>query len=241
MSLKLLVLQHSPWEGPGAILMRSVRRHRVALTVVRAWESPLPSMAGHDGLLLLGGGANVDQEQQYPFLVAEKKLLREAVAADKPCLGFCLGHQLLAQALGAHIGPNFCTSIGFVQGHLTHDGREHPAFAGLGQTIPLFKWHGQTVTEPLPKHLTVLMTSAECQVEAISVAGRPHLVGIQFDNHAAAPEDVALWLQKDQKWLSSIRDQDINPRQILDTARLRAETIAADFETFFANYLRLLR
>lgn len=241
MSLRLLVLQHSPWEGPGAILMRSVRRHRVALTVVRAWEALLPDFREYDGLLLLGGGANVDQEAQYPFLVEEKRLLREAVAADKPCLGFCLGHQLLAQTLGASIGPNFCTSVGFVQGHLTHDGREHPAFAELSQAMPLFKWHGQTVLEPLPKHLVALMTSAECQVEAISVAGRPHLVGIQFDNHAAAAKDVALWLQKDQKWLSSIRNQDISPPKILDAARLHEKEIAADFETFFAGYLRLLR
>ncbi len=239
--LRLLVLQHSPWEGPGAILMRSVRKHRTTLHVVRVWEAPLPDFREYDGLLLLGGGANVDQEAQYPFLAEEKRLLREAMATDKPCLGFCLGHQLLAQALGARIGPNFCTSVGFVQGHLTHDGRTHPAFAELGQTIPLFKWHGQTVLEPVPKHLTVLMTSAECQVEAISVAGRPHLVGVQFDNHAAAPEDVALWLQKDQKWLSSIRDQEINPRHILEAARLHEKEIAADFELFFARYLRLIR
>lgn len=241
MTLRLLVLQHSPWEEPGANLRRSVKRHRVALTVVKVWEEPLPDFRLFDGLLLLGGAANVDQEAQYPFLIEEKRLLREAVAADKPCLGFCLGHQLLAEALGAKVGPNFCASVGFVQGHLTHDGREHPAFAGLGQAMPLFKWHGQTVLEPVPKHLTVLMTSAECQVEAISVAGRPHLVGIQFDNHAATAEDVALWLQKDQKWLSSIRNQDINPRKILDEARTHEKGIGADFEAFFANYLRLIR
>ena len=241
MTLRLLVLQHSPWEGPGLILRRAAKTQRASLVVAKVWEAPLPDLHRFDGLLLLGGGANVDQEAQYPFLVEEKRLLREAVAADKPCLGFCLGHQLLAQALGARIGPNFCTSVGFVLGHLTHDGREHPAFAGLGQTTPLFKWHSQTVLEPLPKHLVALMTSAECQVEAFSVAGRPHLAGIQFDNHAAAAEDVGLWLQKDQKWLSSIRDQDVHPRKILDAARLHEKEIAAKFETFLAGYLRLIR
>lgn len=239
--MKLLVLQHSPWEGPGVLLRRAARRHRLTLAVCRVWEERLPDFRKFDGLLLLGGGANVDQEQQYPFLVEEKRLLREAVAADRPCLGFCLGHQLLAQALGARIGPNFCTSIGFVQGHLTHDGRQHPAFQGLDPVLPLFKWHGQTVQEPLPKHFAVLMTSAECQVEAFSVAGRPHLLGVQFDNHAAAAEDVALWLQKDQKWLSSLRDQDINPLRILDEARSYEKETGAGFETFVANYLRLIR
>ena len=239
--MKLLVLQHSPWEGPGAILKRTARRHRLTITIARAWEEPLPDFREYDGLLLLGGGANVDQEGQYPFLAREKRMLREAVDADTPCLGFCLGHQLLADALGATIGPNFCTSIGFVSGHLTHDGREHPVFRGLGPVLPLFKWHGQTVLEPVPKHLVVLMTSAECQVEAFSVAGRPHLVGLQFDNHAAAAEDVSLWLQKDQKWLSSIRDQDINPKKILDEARVHAREISAEFDALLANFLRLIR
>lgn len=241
MKLKLLVLQHSPWEGPGLMLRGAAKRHRLAFSVARVWEERLPDFKRFDGLLLLGGGANVDQEGLYPFLAGEKQLLREAVAADMPCLGFCLGHQLLANALGATIGPNFCTSVGFVPGHLTHDGREHPVFRSLGPGMPLFKWHGQTVQEPLPKHLTVLMTSAECQVEAFSVVGRPHLVGVQFDNHAAAAEDVALWLQKDQKWLSAIRDQDINPKKILEAARTHEKQIAADFDALFANYLRLIR
>jgi GMP synthase-like glutamine amidotransferase len=241
MSLRLLILQHSPWEGPGAILMRSARKHRLNLSVVRVWDEALPDFRRYDGLLLLGGGANVDQEARYPFLTAEKRFLREAIAADTPCLGFCLGHQLLAQTLGARIGPNFCPSVGFVQGHLTHDGREHPLFSGSSQPIPLFKWHGQTVLEPIPKHLTVLMTSAECQVEAFSVADRPHLVGLQFDNHAAAAADVANWLQKDQKWLSSLCDQDISPGKILGEAGIHEQRIEAEFGEFFARYLRLIR
>lgn len=239
--MKLLVLQHSPWEGPGILLKRMAQKLRTELITARIWAEAPPDFRRFDGLLLLGGGANVDQEQQYPFLIEEKRLLREAIASDMPCLGFCLGHQLLAQALGATIGTNFCTSVGFTQGHLTHEGREHPALQGLGQTTPLFKWHGQTVLEPLPKHLTVLMTSAECQVEAISVVDRPHLLGLQFDNHAAAPEDVAHWLQKDQKWLSSLRDQDVNPRTILDAAKSHAQQSAADFATLFTNFVRLLR
>ena len=174
-------------------------------------------------------------------MIEEKKYLRDAVAADKPCLGFCLGHQLLADALGARVGPNFCTSIGFVQGHLTHDGREHPAFAGLGKTMPLFEWHGQTVLEPLPKHINVLMTSSECQVEAISVKGRPHIVGLQFDNHAASAEDISLWLQKDQKWLSSIQDQDINPQHIIQKAQRFELEMTQAFDTFFQQYIALIR
>lgn len=240
MGTRLLVLQHTAWEGPGEFLVSAARKFKVALEVVKVWKGSLPDAQGYDGLLVLGGGPNVHQEEQYPFLKGEKSFIRQAIAADKPYLGFCLGHQLLADALGAKVGPNFCTSVGFVQGHLTHDGREHPVFKGFDKTFPLFKWHAQTVLEPLPKHLTVLMTSAACQVEALSVTGRPHIVGVQFDNHAASLADVARWLHKDQKWLSSLVDQDINPAAIISEAKRLEKKMARWFEKFFANYLRLL-
>jgi GMP synthase-like glutamine amidotransferase len=107
-----------------------------------------------------------------------------------PYLGFCLGHQLLADALGAKIGPNYRACIGFIEGFITHDGRNHPAFRELPQHMPLFKWHAQAVQEPLPNYINILATSSECQVEAISVHERPHILGMQFDNHAADPADV---------------------------------------------------
>ena len=243
MSIELLVLQHTPWEGPGDYLLRLAARLNVAFDVIRVWEEWIPDYSFYDGLLVLGGGPNVDQEAQYPFLVREKQLIREAIAADKPYLGFCLGHQLLADALGAKVGPNFCVSIGFVQGHLTCDGRGHPAFQRQGKTFPLFKWHSQTVIPPLPGHLLTLMTSAECQVEALTVEGRPHILGIQADNHAAHPEDVAMWLQKDQKWLSSLASQgvEVNPAAILDKARKYHAAMGAGFEEFFCDYISLIR
>ena len=113
--------------------------------------------------------------------------LKKALSSGKPYLGICLGHQLLADSLGAKVGNNFTPSIGFIDGHLTRDGREHPIFKDIPKIMPLFKWHGQAVQPPLPKHLHVLATSSQCEVEAIGLEDRPHIIGLQFDNHAADP------------------------------------------------------
>ena len=169
MSRKVLVFQHNPWEGPGSFLLKAARLHKIKFDIIQVWKEPIPNLKNHIALIVLGGGPNVDQEHLYPFLVEEKKAIRSSIAQDVPYLGFCLGHQLLADALGAHVGPNFQSSLGYVQGFLTHAGRNHPAFRNLPGQITLFKWHGQAVQEPLPSHITILATSAECQVEAISI------------------------------------------------------------------------
>jgi len=176
MSKRFLVFQHMPWEGPGQHLIRSAGKRKVQLEILEVWHQPIPDTGPYDGLVVLGGGPNVDQEKEYPFLKAEKAVIRRFIDEDKPCMGFCLGHQLLAEAMGARIGPNFCRSVGFVDGYLTKDGHSHPLFRGTSKSLPLFKWHAQAVLPPLPKEIEVLVTSAQCQVEAISVEGRPILL-----------------------------------------------------------------
>jgi GMP synthase (glutamine-hydrolysing) len=240
MALQLLVFQHSPWEGPGRFLQSAANRCDVRLQVIKVWQHSIPDLAPYDGLVVLGGSPHVDQVRQYPFLATEKRAIQRSLAEDRPYLGFCLGHQLLAEALGAKIGPNFAPSVGFTTGYLTEAGREHPVFSGIRKSMPLFKWHGQTVLTPLPRHLLVLGTSASCQVEALSVQDRPHLIGVQFDNHAADHRDVATWLRKDQKWLASLSNE-IEPAAILAEAKKRQADLDADFDCLFRNFLSLLQ
>ena len=237
---KFLVFQHSPWEGVGKILREAARKNDVELDVVRTWQEKIPELDPYDCLLVLGGGPNIDQEEEFPFLVAEKKAIKQSLADNRPYLGFCLGHQLLAEALGAQVGKNHKSSIGFVTGYLTHSGHKHPAFAGLPDCFPMFKWHAQAVKEPLPGHLRILTTSIDCQIEALSVIDRPHILGLQFDNHSATRPEVECWLDSDEKWLASLQDQAINRQKILRRAEQNSSQIKCEFEMFFTNFLKLI-
>lgn len=240
MPRKFAVFQHTPWEGPGKLLLKSARRHHVTLQVIRVWEQPIPDLSTFVGLIVLGGSPNVAQEETFPFLRYEKKVIKEWVAVGRPYLGFCLGLHLLAESLGAIIGRNFRASIGFTQGYLTTAGRQHPAFCNMEKQLPLFKWHDQSILSPVPRRCSILATSAECQVEALSILDNPAVIGLQFDNHVADFEEVAEIIQKDQKWLSSITDRVVDPRSILNDARKYEKSIALQFESFFGNYLKLL-
>ena len=240
MSIKMAVFQHTPWEGPGSFLLKAARRHRVCLEVIQVWQQPIPTLDDYDGLIVLGGSPNVSQEDMYPYLRREKEVIRESVGAGRPYLGFCLGLQLLADSLGARVGNNFKASIGFTQGYLTTEGRQHPVFLGTERQLPLFKWHGQTVLPPVPKELSILVTSSECQIEALAMTEQPAILGLQYDNHAADIDEILVYIQKDQKWLSTLTGQEIDPRKIVADAEIYRTTIEQQFESFFANYLQLL-
>src|SRR5512140_1478387 len=104
MKRKFLVFQHTPWEKPGRHLLNSAKKRRIRLDVIRLWEQPLPDISAYNAIIILGGAPNVSEEELYPYLRDEKEAIRKAIANNKPCLGFCLGHQLLGEAIGARIG-----------------------------------------------------------------------------------------------------------------------------------------
>ncbi|PLX50838.1 MAG: glutamine amidotransferase [Desulfobulbaceae bacterium] len=240
MTKKLAVYQHSPWEGPGRFLQQAARQNDIKLCIIRAWLGVFPDPADYHGFLLLGGSPNVDQEDRYPFLAAEKKSIRQIIATDKPCLGICLGHQLLADALGGQVGANFCSSVGLSRAFLTGHGRRHPLFAGIDSPFPTFKWHGQAVLPPVPHHFRILATSMECQVEAFSITSRPHLIGIQFDNHAAHPDDAAAWYEQDQKWLSSLSPHPITEEEMVSLLAANKQLMATQFDRLFTSFCAFL-
>lgn len=238
MQKRLLVLQHTPWEKPGQFLLRSATKCDVHLDIIKVWDQPIPDISPYHGLIVLGGSPNADQEEKYPFLKREKACIRWVIANDMPYLGFCLGHHLLAEALGCKLGPNFRTSAGLIQGQITNRGRGHILFRGIPTSFTLFKWHSQAVLQPLPKHVQVLVTSADCEIEAISVEGRPYLLGLQFDNHAAAPFDLRHWIKSDREWLAQACST--NTTVLLKAVERLEHIIGKQFEIMFQNYLELI-
>jgi len=237
MAKRFLVFQHMGWEGPGIHLLRSAEKLGVEFEVVEVWHQPIPDLSPYDGLLILGGSPNVDQENVYPFLRAEKTTIHRIIESDKSYLGFCLGHQLLSDVLGLRVGPNTRRSVGFIEGHLTSQGQQHPLFQNLPDTLPLFKWHGQAALPPVPNHVEVLVTSPDCQVEAISLRGKPHVIGLQFDNHAGSKLDAATWLEGDREWLS--QPPQVDPTIVLTEAEKLETVMGEQFEILFENFINI--
>jgi GMP synthase-like glutamine amidotransferase len=233
----LLIVQHMEWEGPGQHLLAALIEAGVNFQVAKAWKEPLPSLDPFAGMIVLGGSPNVDEEEQFPYLFPLKVSIREVIAAGKAYLGFCLGHQLLGDVLGCRVGPLPQKSVGFITGELTSAGKVHPAFQGLPAQFDLFKWHGQGVLPPLPGGISLIARSAAAPVEALGLDDNPRVLGLQFDNHAAA-RDVAAWLKHDGNWALSGSGAD--PEAIVATAVAKEKLMGEEFCLLMENFFRLI-
>ncbi|MSP66795.1 MAG: type 1 glutamine amidotransferase [Alphaproteobacteria bacterium] len=199
----------------------------------------VPPLTGFDALLAFGGPMDVWQEAEHPWLLPEKTAIRAAVRDHRlPFLGICLGHQLLAAALGGEVGPMTAPEVGLTTVELTTEGRESPLFAGLDHRSACFQWHGSEVKR-LPEGARILAQNAHCPVQAFAVGACAF--GLQY-HVELTPATVGEW--------GCVPEY----AQALETtlgagalARLNQATAAAlpdlerDAALLFANFLGIVR
>lgn len=75
------------------------------LKTVRATMEVLPSSV-EEGAVLIGGSPHNPVEKDQPWIDRLEELIRIMHARQKPILGVCFGHQLIAQALGGKTEKN---------------------------------------------------------------------------------------------------------------------------------------
>jgi GMP synthase (glutamine-hydrolysing) len=144
----LLILQHIACEPPAAyedeMLRWGAGLHRVEVDE----GEPLPDWRACDGIVAMGGPMGAYDDETLPWLVQEKQLIAEAVRADVPYWGVCLGSQLLAASLGAAVFPGPAPEVGVLPVELTDAGRRDPVFGLLPDRFPSLQWHSDTYDCP---------------------------------------------------------------------------------------------
>ncbi|GAB5467311.1 MAG: hypothetical protein Kilf2KO_03410 [Rhodospirillales bacterium] len=187
---KVLVFQHIACEHPG-IFREFLAADSIAWQAVELDEGePLPDLEPFDILWVMGGPMDVWQVETHAWLQPEMAAIRRWVQElQRPFFGFCLGHQLLAQALGGQVGPAAEPEIGILPVDLTEAGRAHPLFAGLPDRLTSLQWHSAEVLSP-PPGATILAESAACKVNAFAVGAQAF--GLQYHSEITA-DTVPEW------------------------------------------------
>ncbi len=197
----VLVFRHVPHEGLGAIA-DALRAREVPYEIIDVLaEPPREFEPEHwSGLVVMGGPMNVDQVDRYPALADEVRWMRQAVDANLPVLGVCLGSQLLAKALGVRVYPNRIKEIGWYDVELMPAADSDPMFdvvenetaaAQVGRKISVFQWHGDTFD--LPEGAVQLARSPLCENQAFRYDASAY--GLQFHLEVTA-EMIDDWLRQ---------------------------------------------
>ena len=187
---RALVLQHMDHDHPGRFL-DFFAEDNIVPDLVRVFEGQaIPSFADYDLMFVLGGAQDTWQEEQYPYLAEEKAAIREWVwDKAKPYLGVCLGHQLLATALGGEVGHADGQELGVHEISLSDEGRAHAFFKGLPEKQTVMQWHHAEVKRA-PQGAKVLASSNLAAVQSLAIDN--HALSTQF-HCEFSPQTVATW------------------------------------------------
>ncbi len=234
--MHILVLQHVAIEHPG--IFRSFLAedgHTWDAVELDAGEA-LPPLEGYDALWVMGGPMDVWQEDTHSWLSDEKAFIRNAVEErGLPFLGLCLGHQLLAEALGGSVGPSATPEIGIFDIQLTEAGADGVLFDGVDSPMPCLQWHSAEVTQ-MPAGAQCLATSPACAVQAMKWGTRAY--SMQFHVEIEA-DTVTNWAEIPE--YAAALDQAMGPGAV---ARLNAECMDrmkvfnAAAERIYMNWLQ---
>ena len=181
--MRIHILQHVAFEGPGDIL-EWLESHHARVSTTRWFASEaLSSLHDFGAFIALGGPMSVNDEDTLPWLNREKVLLRDSVHSGKAVFGICLGAQLIASALGARDYAGEQKKIGwFPVRPLAH---RTDSFSFSGE-VNAFVWHDET--SDLPSGAIHLAESEACRHQALQVA--KHAMGLQF-HLKTTPESAA--------------------------------------------------
>lgn len=193
MQRRFLVFQHIDVEHPG-IFRDFMQTERISWETIRFdLGQRIPKNTNdYVGLLSMGGPMDVWEKDQYPWIEEEEEFIRKWVLEHKkPFLGVCLGHQLLATALGGTVTKADVPEVGIYEVTLSTEGRNHNFFKECPPEFKCLQWHSAEVSIK-PSTAKILAQSENCKIQALAVGN--HAFSFQF-HLEVIPTTVDDWIK----------------------------------------------
>ena len=179
--MKVIVLQHIKIEDPGYIKDLMITDGAKLTTIELDEGEKIPKdLSTFDAMFCMGGPMDTWMEKDYPWLVDEKKKIKEFVVdLKKPYLGFCLGCQLLGEVIGGKVAKTNNPEIGMLNINFSENKKDDPLFSKFPEKITSLQWHSYEVQGlENNKNVTLLASSPETKYQIFKY--QSHAYGIQF-------------------------------------------------------------
>ena len=179
--MEIIVLQHIKIEDPGYI-KDLMLLDNVNLTTIELDEGEkIPNdLNKFDAMFCMGGPMDTWMEDKYPWLIEEKKKIKNFVVdLQKPYLGFCLGCQLLGEAVGGKVVKSNPAEIGMLDINFSNKKNNDSLFSSFPNKIKSLQWHSYEVNNlESNKDVTILASSPITKYQIFKY--KNHAYGIQF-------------------------------------------------------------
>ena len=179
--MEIIVLQHINIEDPGYIKDLMIK-DGVNLTTIELDEGEkIPNdLNKFDAMFCMGGPMDTYMEDQYPWLIDEKKKIKEfVVTLKKPYLGFCLGCQLLGEVVGGDVVKSNPSEIGIMDVNFATEKNNDSLFSTFPNKIKSLQWHSYEVDNlQSNKDVVILASSPVTKYQIFKYQN--HAYGIQF-------------------------------------------------------------
>ncbi len=185
--MAIIVLQHSDVDTLGRLgpSLRDLGHKLDVRRPDRHGVSALPTdYDSVHALIVLGGPQNVGDE--LPWMAPELEYIKGAHARQLPLLGICLGHQMIAAALGGEVTVAAKPEFGYCAIRTGVPGQTDTMLAGVPWNAMVFQTHAREVSK-LPPDATLLQSSVDCKVQSFRVGLRTY--GFQY-HFEVTPSEV---------------------------------------------------
>ena len=179
--MNIIVLQHIKIEDPGYIkdlmLMDGINLTTIELD---EGEKIPDDLSKFDGMFCMGGPMDTHMEKEYPWLIEEKKVIKDFVInLKKPYLGFCLGCQLLGEVVGGKIVKSQPAEIGIMDINFTKEKEADNLFSQFPNNIKSLQWHSYEV-QGIENNPNIILLASSPVTKYQIFKYQNHAYGIQF-------------------------------------------------------------
>ncbi|UCE72649.1 MAG: gamma-glutamyl-gamma-aminobutyrate hydrolase family protein [Nitrospiraceae bacterium] len=228
--MSVLIIKNIENEGPGTI-EEFLREKGMAYSILNmnSCTAEIPDVKDYSHLVILGGPLAIYNIDNHPFLHFEAAITRAFIKSNKPVLGICLGAQMIAYAIGAHVYQGASPEVGWYKVNITAEGMNDPLMSSLAVNdrhhADVFQWHGDTFD--LHKNAVRIASSDVFENQAFRYGDKVYALQFHIE---VTPEMIREWFEKEEGYdVDAMVNQ---ARELFPEYRKRA---FAFYESFFMN------